>query len=78
MNDPATNGGTMEGERFTVVRHHDERGTWYRVIDGMNENRTIKAFRGREVAHRFAAEANSGWRRVHRSGRKSDGRTVSA
>ena len=53
-------------DRFAVIRHHDAKGTWYRVIDQQSEkNATIKAFRSQKVAHRYCREANSGWRRVH-------------
>ena len=52
-------------ERFAVIRHHDARGTWYRIIDKQNGNATIKAFRSQKVAHRYCRETNSGWRRVH-------------
>lgn len=55
-----------ETERFEVIRHHDAKGTWYRVIDKQSANATIKAFRSQKVAHRFCRETNAGWRRVHR------------
>ena len=64
-------------ERFEVIRHHDAKGAWYRVIDKQSDNATIKTFRGRKAAHRYCAEANSGWRRVHAKGGKTHGRSLS-
>ena len=54
-------------ERFEVIRHHDAKGTWYRVIDKQSAHATIKTFRSQQAAHRYCREANSGWRRVHKA-----------
>lgn len=60
-------GMSYDTERFSVIRHHDAKGAWYRVIDKQTGNATIKTFRGREPAHRYCREANAGWRHVQRS-----------
>jgi hypothetical protein len=54
-------------ERFEVIRHHDSKGAWYRVIDKQSNNATIKAFRGQDAAHRYCRQANCANRLV-RSG----------